>query len=213
MTSNNPLPAHLERIGDHLIAAAESLYATDRGRSRRHALPRRAFATLVRAPRLAIASGIASLAAMACVVVVFATAGTPPAYALTQNANGTYTITINDIATGVPALNVKLKQLGIDATAVPVTATCSAPIQIGGPGALTERTEETLSPANITSGSEGLLNLTPANIPSGSEGVIAAYQSPSRQINLTFWTTSGSPPSCLNTRGVVTPSPAPDNQP
>lgn len=213
MTSNSALPAHLERIGDQLIAAAERLSVADRGRSRRHAPLRRAFATLARAPRIAIAGGVASLAVMASVVGVFATAGTPPAYALTQNANGTYTITINDIATGVPALNVELEQLGIDAVAVPVTSTCSAPIQIGGPGALTERIETTLAPANITSGSEGLLNLTPANIPSGSEGVIAAYQSPSGQIDLTFWTTSGSTPSCLNTRGVVPPSPTPDNQP
>lgn len=208
MTGNSPLPAHLQRIGDQLIAAAENLYAVNPGRSRRRLQPSGAVAALARTPRLALASGVASLATAVTLAVVFATAAAPPAYALTQNANGTYTITINDIAAGVPALNIKLKQLGIDATAVPVTAACSAPVQIGGPGALTEQSEETLSSANVTSGSAGLLNLTPANIPSGSEGVIAAYQSPSGQISLTFWTTSGSPPPCLNTRGVVPPSPA-----
>lgn len=211
MNTSNPLPAHLERIGDQLVAAAESLYATGPRRSRR-ARTRRAFATLARAPRRVLAGGIASVAAVAALVAVFAAAGTQPAYALTQNANGTYTITINDIGTGVPALNSKLKQLGIDATALPVTATCSAPLQIGGPGAMVERVQEALSPTMVTSGADGLLNLTPANIPAGSEGVIAAYQSPSGRITLIFWTTSGSPPPCLNTRGLVLPGPRTDNR-
>jgi hypothetical protein len=161
-------------------------------------LPRRALAMLARVPRLALASGLASLAAAVAVVVVFATAGTPPAYALTQNSNGTYSITINDVTTGVPALNAKLKQLGIDAVAVPVTNTCTAP-----PSSLTERIETQLSPALTTAGSGGLINLDQANIPAGTEGVIAAYQSPSGQVNLTFSTTTGSIPSCLNTSDVV----------
>jgi len=213
MNTNSPLPGHLERIGDQLISAAEDLHAAGLTGSRRRVQQRRGLAMLARAPRLALASCLASVVAVVAVVAVFATTGTPPAYALTQNANGTYTVTISDIATGVPALNAKLQQLGIDATAVPVTATCSAPIQIGGPGAMTERMEEALAPANNTSGSEGLFNLDPASIPSGSEGVIAAYQAPSGQIGLTFWTTSGSPPSCLNARTVVPPSPTPNNQP
>ena len=212
MSTNNPLPAHLERIGDQLAAAAATLYATEHHQTRTGVAPRRALATLLRSPRLAIASGITSLMAVACVSVIFATAGTTPAYALTHNLDGTYTITINDIATGVPALNSKLKQLGIDAAAVPVTATCSAPVQIGGPGALTEKIEMQLQPTDIKSSSAGLLNLAPASIPAGSEGVIAAYQSQSGEINLTFWTTSGIPPSCLNTRGIVAPSPATTNQ-
>lgn len=211
MSTNNELPAHLERIGAQLIAAAENLDAIEHRRTGTGAASPRVLATLVRAPRLAIASGITSLAAIASVVVIFASAGTPPAYALTHNPDGTYTITISDIATGVPALNTKLEQLGIDASAVPVTAACNAPVQIGGPGALTEKLEMQLEPTDIKSSSAGLLNLSPADIPAGSEGVIAAYQSPSGQINLTFWTTSGTPPPCMNTRGVVPPNPATDN--
>ena len=163
-------------------------------------------------PRLALASGIASLAAVTAVVAVFATTGTPPAYALNQNVNGTYTITINDITTGVPALNAKLKQLGIDTTAVPVTTTCTAPSDgvplIGGSSSLTKRIQASLSPANSTNGSEGLVTLDQANIPAGSHGVIAAYQSPSGQIDLTIATTSGSIPSCLNASDVSTASPS-----
>jgi hypothetical protein len=35
-----------------------------------------------------------------------------PAYALTRHANGSITITINDLATGIPALNARMKALG-----------------------------------------------------------------------------------------------------
>lgn len=194
-------------------AAQELPQPQTKRRGWRMRLPLRAFARLTRAPRLVLASGVVSLAAVACVVVVFVTAGTPPAYAVTQNANGTYTITINDIATGVPALNAKLKQLGIDATAVPVTATCNAPgpndrvPHAGDSSSLTMKVRGTLSPALAKGGSGGVITLDEADIPSGSEGVIAAYQSPSGWIDLAFSTTTESIPSCLNTSDVV-PQPA-----
>lgn len=195
MTTNNALPNHLERIGDQLIVAAENLYASSPGESRLRALPRRALATLARAPRLALASSVAGLAAAAAVVAVFAASAAPPAYALTQNANGTYTITINDIATGVPALNAKLKQLGIDTTAVPVTTTCTAPD--GGLPLVGGWSSPTMSQT---------ITLDQANIPAGYRGVIAAYQSPSGQVDLTIATTSGSIPSCLNANDISTAS-------
>lgn len=195
MTIDNPLPTHLQRIGDQLTAAAEDLYGTGPGGSRWRAQPERALAMLARAPRLALASGVAGLAAAASVAAVFATAGTPAAYALTANANGSYTITITDIATGVPALNAKLKQLGIDTTAVPVTTTCTAPSD--GVPLLGGWSSSTLSQT---------ITVDQANIPAGSHGVIAAYRSPSGQIDLTIGTTSGSIPSCLNASDVSTAS-------
>ena len=159
--------------------------------------PRLAWATLARAPRLALATGSAGLAAATVAVVVLATAGAPPAYALTQNSNGTYTVTINDIATGVPALNARLEQLGIDTTAVPISATCNAPDDgvplIGG------WSSSTLSQT---------ITLDQADIPVGYQGVIAAYQSPSGQIDLTIATTAGKIPSCLNANDISTATPS-----
>ena len=201
MNTTDPLPAHLERIGDQLIAAAESLYATSGSRWRAH--PQRVLVSLARAPRLALSGGIASLATVLCLVVMFATAATPPAYALTHHANGTYTITINDIASGVPGLNARLKQVGIDAVAVPVTRTCTA-----APASLTGRVRTQLAPALTKGGSGGVINLDRADIPTGTEGVIAAYESPSGQVDLTFSTTTGRVPSCLNTNDVTPASPA-----
>jgi len=66
-------------------------------------------------------------------LVVTAAAGTlaltaattaPPAYALTQNADGSITVTINDLETATPALNARFAAMGIDETVVPVTASC-----------------------------------------------------------------------------------------
>jgi hypothetical protein len=186
MTTDDRLPAHLERIGCQLTAAAENLYGLS-SPSEPQAWPRRLWAMLARAPRVAVASAGAGVAAAVALVLVFATTGAPPAYALTANSNGTYTITINDIAAAIPALNAKLKRLGIDTTVVPVTTTCTAPND--GVGLVGGWPASTLNQT---------ITLDQANIPAGSRGVIAVYQSPSGGIDLTIATKKGSIPSCLN---------------
>ena len=50
-------------------------------------------------------------------------AAAPPAYALTQNSNGT--VSINNIMTAITALNARLAQKGIDETVIPATASCT----------------------------------------------------------------------------------------
>lgn len=203
MTSHDPLPTHLERIGCQLTAVAEDLYAPGpraavrRARSRLASPP-----SFVRTPRFALAGVGAGLAAAAA-VTVFGAAGTQPAYALTQNSNGTYTATINNIATGVPALNAKLKQLGINITAIPVSTTCTAP---NDGFQLTSGESSPPSPApgpGRTVSMSETVTLDQANIPAGSTGVIVAYQAPSGQIDVAMGTTTGSIPSCLNPRDLV----------
>lgn len=69
----------------------------------------------------------ALVTASAVAVVAFAaTGGATPAYAMTQNADGSYTFTINDLATAAPELNRKFEQLGIDETVVTATTSCPA---------------------------------------------------------------------------------------
>ncbi|MGH2909647.1 MAG: hypothetical protein ACRDK8_10165 [Solirubrobacteraceae bacterium] len=135
-------------------------------------------------------------------MAVLATTGTPPAYALTQNGDGTYTATINDISTGVPALNAKLRQLGINITAVPVLTTCTAPndgVRLtsgeSSPSAPGPGSGRTLSMSET-------VTLDQANIPAGYTGVIVAYQAPSGQIDVAMGATAGSIPSCLNPRDI-----------
>jgi hypothetical protein len=111
MTFHDPLPAHLDRIGRQLTAAAHQLAATQ---PRRH---RRRLTALGALP-------VAAAVAAAVVLLTSASTTTPPAYALTRHSDGSITITLNQLTTGIPALNTKLHQLGIDETVIPITAGC-----------------------------------------------------------------------------------------
>lgn len=90
-----------------------------------------------RSARWGLAGGagltIAGLAA-AALLLLGANAGTPPAYALTRNSDGTITVTLNDLSQGVRELNARFHQLGIDETAIPVKAGCRAPAGPSFPG-------------------------------------------------------------------------------
>jgi hypothetical protein len=114
MTSNDALPAHLDRIGQQLTAAARQLAATQRHGRRRRA-------------RVLGALPVAAVAAAAVLLLTSASTTTTPAYALTRHADGSITITLSQLTTGIPALNTKLHQLGIDETVIPITAGCHSP--------------------------------------------------------------------------------------
>ncbi len=113
MTSDCPLPPHLDRIGRQLTAAAHERTAI-RPRARR----RRANALV----------GLPAAAALAAAVVLLSSASTTttPAYALTRHADGSITITLNELTTGIPTLNAKFHELGIDETVIPISAGCQS---------------------------------------------------------------------------------------
>jgi len=69
------------------------------------------------------------VAAVAVTAILLTSAGpaAPPAYALTRHPNGSITITLREMATGIPALNAKLKALGYDTTVIPIKAGCVSP--------------------------------------------------------------------------------------
>ena len=85
-----------------------------------------------------MASGGLTLAGaiVALVLVLSASSATSPAYALTSQSNGAYTLTLYRLTNDIPALNAQLAQMGIDETIVPVTSTCTYQFPIypvGGP--------------------------------------------------------------------------------
>jgi hypothetical protein len=132
------------------------------------------------------AVGIAAIAATAT-LVVGATSTTPPAYALTQNANGTYTLTINDAVTAIPQVNARLEALGINSRLIPVTPNCTAPNTAGIPlfdygNADTSQT----------------MTIDSANIPSGSTGYIAVDEASPGDVEMAVGTTDRPLPACLN---------------
>lgn len=157
---------------------------------RRGYAPRRAFAMLTRVPRLALASGLASLAAVAAVAVVFATAGTPAAYALTQNANGSYTLTINNLNAAIPQLNAKFAQMGIEETVVPVTANCTSSTP---PGLVWLAQTQDQAQPTINS-----LTFRVGPLAAGDTGVIVAEQLANAQIGTYMGELPPPVPSCFS---------------
>ncbi len=74
------------------------------------------------------AAGLAAITA-GVVIALTATSATPPAFAVTNNHDGTATVTLRQIS-AIGALNARLTALGIRAKAVPVRADCGAKDQV-----------------------------------------------------------------------------------
>jgi hypothetical protein len=128
-------------------------------------------------------AGVLAAAVVAVLLVLSVSSSAPPAYALTRAAGGSYTVSLNDISTGIPALNAKFAQLGIRETVVPIEAGCTAssfdPVQ-AGPGSMTKT-----------------VTISNRSIPVGARGFIAAQQRPNGQVLLAQGTTEQPIPSCF----------------
>ncbi len=150
-----------------------------------------------RRPMLLTGSILTFLGIVAAVTLALtATPATTPAYALTQNADGSLTVTLNDLTTGIPQLNARLKQMGIKYTVIPITQNCSnsTPVLSAGPGSLSE---------TITIGTE---NTEPA----GVDGYLAAEQLPNGSIGLGIGGMKTPLPTCFSpTPMTVQPSSTP----
>lgn len=167
------IPPSLMRFGAAFERASRRELASASRQSRRRTL------------RLAAASSttLAAVAA-AAVLVVGATSEAAPAYALTHNPNGSITISLNNLTTGISQLNARLKQMGINYTVIPVTQNCSfsTPVLSAGPGSLSE---------TITLGTE---NMEPA----GVDGYLAAEQLSKGSIALGIGGMEAPLPSCIS---------------
>jgi hypothetical protein len=138
-------------------------------------------------PRIALASAAALAATVAVVLLVLsASTSPPPAYALTQVAGGSYTVSLYDISRAVPELNAKFAQLGIRVTVVPVVAGCRSPVVLqGGPGGITSMSET--------------VRISNRGIPPGWRGFLAAERLPSGLIGLAQGDTPQPIPTCYPT--------------
>lgn len=147
--------------------------------------------------RLAAASGAALAAIAAAVVLVLGvTTGATPAYALTQNPDGTITISLNDLTTGIPQLNARLRQMGINYTVIPVAQNCSTstPVLSTARGSLSE---------TITIGTRN-------TEPPGVDGYLAAEQLPNGSIGLGIGGMKAPLPTCFSPSTMkVSPSSTP----
>jgi len=163
---------------DHLWSHLVAEHGADVVRAKQPASRRRS------RPLALTASAATVAAALAATLLLTATTNTPPAYALTQNADGTVTVTLNDIATGIPALNAEFAKLGIRETAVPIVAGCTAkgafePVDAGS--------ADMSAPQTV--GNQW--------IPAGYNGFLAAKQTAPGHVAIAIGTMRGPIPSCF----------------
>ena len=183
----NQVPPNLKRFAAEYERAARRELSSATRRSRRRTF------------RLAAASSTMLVAiAAAGVLVVSATTGASPAYALTTNADGSITISLSNLTTGISQLNARLQQMGIEYTVIPVTQNCSTstPVLDAGPGSLSD---------TITIGTQ---NTEPA----GVDAYLAAEQLANGQIGLAIGGMKAPLPDCFSPTLLTTqPSSTPNS--
>jgi len=167
-----------EHLWSHLVAEhdADRVLARDLGRSQRRRRP------LVLG---GAAVGAVGVAAAAVTLALTATTATPKAYALTQDANGSYTLTLQNVAAALPQVNAEFAKLGIPARAIPVTADCTAQ-----PGGLS-----LLGPSGVSMSFS--VTFSAKAVPAGWTDFIAVEQTPSG-VRETIGSSSQPLPACLN---------------
>lgn len=177
------LPPSLVRFGVELHQAAQ-----------RELSPRTSLLTRRRRSIGAVAlSSLGIVAATIAITGVFgATAGTAPAYALTQNADGTITVTLENLTTGIAQLNARFAQMGINETVIPVDPGCTTPGLVADPGASMSDTL-TFQPTSVGSKSNLAYFLAAEQLPDGS-------------IALSEGATKPPLPSCFSPRVLTVPS-------
>jgi len=141
--------------------------------------------------RSALITGTALATAVAAAAVVLAVTATTstPAYAVTHNADGTVSVTLNDVK-AITGLNAALARDGIAARAIPLTADC--PIH-GFPNPMPAGT----NPSTYT------ITIVPADIPPGYTAVLAVGENASGQIALAQGAFHSPVPACFNSTPMV----------
>jgi hypothetical protein len=148
----------------------------------------------------AAAAALALAAALAAALIWLTAGHSQPAYAVTQNPNGTVTVTISQLV-GVQGANARLATLGVPVRTVPITPRC-----------MTAAGEYTL--AHIARAQMGKiqtlykgrygrgLTIAPQAIPEGDTLVLAAREvRPGGVVALQALVYRGAAPSCLRLTG------------
>jgi hypothetical protein len=93
--------------------------------------PRRLASSFLRRPRVLAAASAGVAALFVTLALTFVGVSSPPAFAVTTDADGTTTITLNALS-AVGALNGKLAAAGVHVRVAPVVLGCTDPVQIAG---------------------------------------------------------------------------------
>jgi hypothetical protein len=195
-------------------ADAPALFAAMRRQIRASAMsaPRRlprpaALRSLGRPRILAGGAGTAVVATTALVLAITASATAPPAFAVTNNPDGSVTITLNEI-TGVSGLNAELAASGIAVRAVPVVSGCTAVAQVVGP----DGSVQPATTLNVTSLGENPRTDSPATLqaitvdPPQAPGQTEILAASAAGIDLLGQVVQGQVPRCVAPAGSAPPA-------
>jgi hypothetical protein len=144
------------------------------------------------APRVAWLTGAATAGAAGAVTAAVMLAGGSPAYAVTQNPDGTVTLSVASKA-GVQPANARLKVLGDPVVVVPTGPNCPSMASLPHP---------TLVPGNVISGrssdTNGLLIIDLEGVPAGDTAIVAMSTLPEGGTAMVTGIISGPVPSCVS---------------
>jgi hypothetical protein len=151
-----------------------------------------------RRPVVMTTSALAVIAA-AVALLVSVTTSTPPAYALTDNPDGSITVTINDLQTAIPQVNARFAAMGVDETVIPITQSCQTQIAV---------------PAFPQSAASDKLTFTPSEghkyLAPGFDGVLAAGYTSGGQLLVFIGAMKPPLPACFPPDpAIVQPNPGP----
>jgi hypothetical protein len=132
---------------------------------------------------------VATSLTAAAVLGLSASTSTPPAFAVTDNTDGTVTVKLKDIA-DLTALNAELAREGIPAQAIPLSRACPvhAPMVIMPSG---------------TAPNTYAITIVPSQIPAGYTGVLAASQTALGRVELVMGAIKPPLPPCFNSTPMV----------
>ncbi len=123
-------------------------------------------------PRLLASTSVALAVAVAALALVLSAASSPPAFAVSRNSDGTYTVTLQKLA-AIHGANQKLAALGIRARLVEVTQGCTVKAL---PPAAVAAMKVAQSMAGKAAPQVAVAKLDPRKIPPGKWQVIPAYR-------------------------------------
>ncbi len=142
-----------------------------------------------RRPAVLAGTALTTVGLAAAAVLVFTATTSTPAYAVTDNSDGTVTVTLRDVQ-DITALNAALAQSRIAARAIPLTADC--PVH-GFPNPMPAGT----NPSTYT------ITIVPSEIPAGYTAIVAVGENTSGQIELAQGAFRPPVPVCFNSTPMV----------
>jgi hypothetical protein len=138
----------------------------------------------LRRPALLTGTALGTAGVATAAVLALTATTSAPAFAVTDNADGTVTVTLKHIS-AISALNAELAHDAIPAKAVPLTATCPTR---GVPHYMPAGT----NPSTYT------ITIVPREIPAGYTAVLAASEHSSGQVELLQGAVPSPAPACFN---------------